>query len=64
MKKLYLILSLVSISAWIIAVFLLGLSGFFHVFFLLSVLFYLRSLMLIGAGAASGPELESTERKF
>ena len=61
MKKLFLLLSLVSISTWIAAVFLIRLSGFIHVFFLLAVLFYLRSLMLIERVPEAGPELEGSK---
>jgi len=47
MKKLLLFFSLVSMFAWIALVFMFRLSGFVHILLFVSILFYLRSLMLV-----------------
>ncbi|HUR66262.1 MAG TPA: hypothetical protein VMZ03_07905 [Chitinophagaceae bacterium] len=48
MKKSFFIISLVLMTAWIAGVFLFKTTPLIHVLLLLSVLSYIRSLMIVG----------------
>ena len=61
MKKMFLLLSLVLITAWIAGVFYWKMPGVVHIFLFLAVIFYLRSLMLVETPVNSATKLESTE---
>jgi hypothetical protein len=53
MKKSFFILSLLLMTAWIAGVFLFKTTAMVHVLLLLSVLSYIRSLMITGRGPVS-----------
>jgi hypothetical protein len=53
MKKSFFIISLVLLTAWIAGVFLFKTTAMIHVLLLLSILSYIRSLMITGPGPMS-----------
>ncbi|MEO6613533.1 MAG: hypothetical protein ABIT05_16170 [Chitinophagaceae bacterium] len=61
MKKIFFLLSLVLITAWIAGVFLWRLSGFGHSLLMVGILFYLRSMMIVEIPPAGEPKLENSK---